>query len=990
MKKYLLILLGSLSFMNGFSQNTNKLDSLRRLVKNSNNDSIKIAAYKALYPLLIYSHPDSVKYYSNQGYLLAKKNSDLVNMADFSVLIAFVNYQQGDLTEAHKSLDKVYKLVRNKPEYLPSELKISNWKSILLERQYKYDSAEVYLKRTLKLSTDYPLEKLSAYLILGNISFGKLNYDQALIYYHKVDSICVSNNFVDSACSSCLGNTGMIFFEIGRFDKANTYYQRAKENHLKKGDSLMAIGLNSEIAKVHIKQNNQDMAEKLLLEAIDYFQRKELKIREIGALDILNGLYIEQSRTKEALKMLKRTEQLGIQLKDTLAIARTYINYADLYRNAKDYDNAESYIEMSIDLTNKIDNIDYKVRAYEVLGSIFKDKKDYKKAYEASQTLLKLQKDLDAIKDKEKINEIETRYQTEKKEQEIKLLTSEAQLAEEKNKNQRNVFIAGLSLLSLSLIGLFVLYKNKQKTNAKLKELEAAKSKFFANISHEFRTPLTLISGPVANQLNKDNLTQDDKVDLTLIQRNAKRLLSLVDQLLDLSKIEAGRRKLKVSRGDIRLFLEHLTESFEYQANRKNLVFESKINIINKEAWFDRDIVEKIVTNLLSNAIKYSPKNGYISFDANDVDQKVKICITNQNATLSEKERPFLFDRFYQNNNINGGVGIGLSLVKELVQLIHGTVTVKKPSKEIVQFEVIIPVTKTNFTQDQLIKEKPISFDQNIVNDTLIIENRVDDEDLDKNLPVILVVDDNEEIRLFIKSLLKRDYQIVEAENGQRGVDISLEIIPDLIISDVMMPVKDGIYLCNSLKSDELTSHIPIVLLTAKSGEDHELIGLKTGADSYITKPFKEEKLRVIVEKLIVSRKAIQEKFRQQIVLMPEEIELTSTDVKLMERVQEILDNGLTDPNFSVTTFSDQIGLSRMHLHRKLKALTGLSTSEFIRTQRLKLAVKLLSKSNINISEIGYTVGFNQPAYFSTCFKEYFGCSPKEYISKMNLTENKN
>ena len=497
--------------------------------------------------------------------------------------------------------------------------------------------------------------------------------------------------------------------------------------------------------------------------------------------------------------------------------------------------------------------------------------------------------------------------------------------------------------------------------------------------SHEFRTPLTLISGPVAHQLSKEGLSADDKTDLGLIQRNANRLLTYVNQILDLSKIEAGSRKLRVTQGNLPLFLHHLIEPFQYQADQKGILLETTIQIDN-EVWFDRDVVEKIVSNLLSNALKYNQNKGAIGFKAVQVKQQLIITTTNENRNLTAKELPQLFDRFYQNSNLHQGFGIGLSLVKELVSLAHGKVRAYKPNPTIIAFEVALPLVKSAFSKSDFMNESEVPEIRAPESGTLLQDLNPIEEGVEENaLPVLLVVDDNAEIRLFIRSLFKKEYHILEAENGEEGTQIALRTIPDLIVSDVMMPVKDGIFMSNTLKNDQRTSHIPIILLTAKSGEENELTGLKTGADAYMVKPFKEEKLRVIIETLIATRTAIQQKFSKQFLVDSKGIELTTVDTQLMQRIQHLLDTELVNPEFNASAFSDQIGLSRMHLHRKLKALTGLSTSEFIRVQRLNLAAKLLKEGHTAIAEVGYATGFNQPAYFSTAFKQHFGCSPTEY-----------
>ena len=667
-----------------------------------------------------------------------------------------------------------------------------------------------------------------------------------------------------------------------------------------------------------------------------------------------------------------------------IAEVSNHTNLGDLYWHKKEYQKAIFHFNKALELIEKEDNDEvmptHLVNVYKGLYQAYRDSKDYKNALAALEKQVELEASIQKSQNQLEVEELNKKYQTDKQQQEIELLTSQTELAEQKSKNQRNLFMGGMSIMGLALITLFFLFKNKQKTNHRLRELEAAKSKFFANISHEFRTPLTLISGPVAHQLSKGDLTADDKTDLGLIQRNADRLLNLVNQLLDLSKIEAGQRKLMVSNGNLELFLTYLVEPFQYQAKQKGMSLKSSITVPG-ETWFDKDIVEKVVANLLSNAIKYSKPGGHISFNAKREVKKLTIEVTNENSDISKKELPKLFDRFYQNTTLNQGVGIGLSLIKELVHLSGGRVEAIKPNAETILFKVVLPISKSDFAKDALMDTDGPSEDYaKFREDKILGEDQEGEEYADSDLPVLLAVDDNAEICLFIKNLFKKEYQIIEAKNGEEGINKALDTIPDMIISDIMMPVKDGIHLSHVLKNDERTSHIPIILLTAKSGEENELTGLKAGADSYMVKPFREEKLRVVMERLLATRESIREKLNKQVILKPQEIELTSADAQLLTRIKMVLDDNLTDPQFNTKSFCEQVGLSRMHLHRKLKALTGLSTSEFLRTHRLKTAAKLLDNGEANISEVGYAVGFNQPAYFSTAFKQHFGCSPSEFI----------
>lgn len=539
-------------------------------------------------------------------------------------------------------------------------------------------------------------------------------------------------------------------------------------------------------------------------------------------------------------------------------------------------------------------------------------------------------------------------------------------------------------ILVIFFSSLFYLYYalrlKQQLTNTKLKgikELDKTKSIFFANISHEFRTPLTLISGPIERQLSKPEISKSDKEEFNLILRNSKRLLNLVDQLLDLSKLESKKLKLNVSKGNLSHFLKELVSAFKHKALDKNINFSYKIKPLTA-AWFDKDIVEKIVTNLLTNAIKYTPKNGRIHIDVSIVESQVIIKVINNYNNLTNDDLSKLFKRFYQANKTSEGVGIGLALVKELTDIYHGSISVQTINKDDIQFIVMFPYEKEYFDTSEIYNVEPILNDDYTDESINLTQSK---PNLKGDLPLMLIVEDDADIRYFIKSIFKNDYKIFESKNGQEGIEKAFKTIPDIIISDVMMPLKNGFELCNILKEDEKTSHIPIILLTAKTGEENEIVGLNTGADDYITKPFSAKKLVVRVEKLIELRKRLRHRYQQDLIQLPKDIAITSTDEKFLNRVETLFKTHLTDPSFNAESFSKTIGMSRMQLHRKLIAITGLSTTAFIRSQRLKIAMQLLKASDATISEVAYTSGFNTVSYFIKCFKEIYGETPSEYSS---------
>ena len=512
----------------------------------------------------------------------------------------------------------------------------------------------------------------------------------------------------------------------------------------------------------------------------------------------------------------------------------------------------------------------------------------------------------------------------------------------------------------------------------RLKELDEFKTKLYTNISHEFRTPLTLILSPTENQLTRKDISKEDKNDLSLIQRSAKRLLNLVNQLLDLSKLETGNLKLQIEKDNLSIFFKQLASSFKYKAKEKQIIFKDNIKEINN-VWFDKDIVEKIVSNLLSNAVKYTPVNGKIYFNAEQQDNYAVITIINTGSKIKPQDLNKLFTRFYQVNTHADGVGIGLALVKELVALTNGTLVANTFETNKIQFTVTIPIIKEAFN------EEDIYIAHNTSNQSefpIIDDNKTENKDKNTEKSVVLIVEDDKHVRLYMESILKHDYKILKASNGKTGVKKAITNIPDLIISDIMMPIVDGIELCSTLKNNMLTSHIPIILLTAKVGEENELKGLEVGADDFITKPFQSKILFKRISNLISSRKALQLRYNQHTTLKSQDIAITSIDEDFLKKAEIIFEKNLSKPEFNAEIFSNKMLMSRMQLHRKIIALTGLSTSSFIRSQRLKVATELLQKSDYTVSEVAYQVGFNTPSYFIKCFKETYHYTPTDYTNK--------
>lgn len=511
--------------------------------------------------------------------------------------------------------------------------------------------------------------------------------------------------------------------------------------------------------------------------------------------------------------------------------------------------------------------------------------------------------------------------------------------------------------------------KSKDEEAKRLKEIDEFKTNLFTNISHEFRTPLTLIAGPVDRLINQSE-NPIFKSQLNLIKQNSQRLLNLVDQLLEVTKIKSGKHQLKVQKGNLGLLIQSIVSNFFYLAAEKEMRIIPSVPLMT-EVWFDSDKIEKILSNLLQNAIKYGKPDTDIQVSSFIKDNTLHLKVSNTSIQkYSQEEIGQLFDKFYKPDLKSEGFGIGLPLIKDLVELNHGSIKLKvnENSKEFT-VSIKLPVDKYSFKPDEVLEEEK---DIQLSSIPLASKN--------ENTPMILVIEDNEEVRKFITGELSPYYQVIEAPNGKEGLFQAFKKVPDLIISDVMMPEKDGIALCETLKNDEKTSHIPIILLTAKAEEADQIKGLEVGADDYVLKPFKLKQLLVRIEKLIELRKNLRIRYSGKTQVAPNEIAITSTDEKFLNKIQKIVDEDLADSDFTVEEFCKKLGMSRMQLHRKLTALTGLSTTAFIRDQRLRLALQRLEKSGESISEIAYGVGFSSPSYFIKCFKETYQMTPNEYL----------
>ncbi|GAB3665256.1 two-component regulator propeller domain-containing protein [Echinicola sediminis] len=542
-------------------------------------------------------------------------------------------------------------------------------------------------------------------------------------------------------------------------------------------------------------------------------------------------------------------------------------------------------------------------------------------------------------------------------------------------------------------------------TREKTEEIHQMKLRFFTNISHEFRTPLTLILGPLEQLLKSGNEygLPDRKRMYVLMQKNARLLLKLINQLMDFRKIDQGKMKLYLTEENIPSFVHELAEPFQLIATSKEIDFK----ITSERAihgLLDKDKVEKILYNLLSNAFKFTPKGGSIFMSVKEEKEVqgdwVRIEVKDTGVGIPDDRVGKVFERFFQANEKSAafiGTGIGLSYTKSLVEMHQGEISFTSKEGRGTTFVVKLPLSKKAYSDaEHILMDSETGFD--------LLPERWVDVDLEKDfmeesshsdhekgrkMPLkVLIVDDNAEIREFIKSAFYKHFNVVEAINGEQGLAITEKENPDLIITDVMMPVMDGVEFCEKLKSNIKTSHIPVLMLTAKNTHESELEGLQHGADFYLTKPFEIEKLLLSVNNLLKGREALRKRFTNEVLLQPSEITVNSTDNSFLSQAMEVVEDNMDNPDFTVEEFVREMGMSRSKLHLKMKSLTDQSASEFIRTVRLKRAVQLMEQSDISVKEIMYQTGFNTASYFSKCFKKQFGMSPTDYLNKEPLNGN--
>lgn len=970
------------SVFSGIAYGQTSPDSLLTHEGSSAGDTSQVFNLISLSEKLKYDEPKQASNY-------AKEALELASSLNFERGIVEGQLAVGSFLEMRSSYDSALMffekalLLSENLKYKKGIIEALLGKGKTLRNVSKWDDAIHALLRCsemLDLNQGDSIPAATTYNHLGNIYSDQNQFEEALNYYQKCIALLKDTERTKAVATL---NIGLIHFRFGDLSKALEYYQKCLKSAELLNEKLIIAHCYQKIGMVKRSLDEYDEAKKYYNLAIKQFELINDRSMVAYLHSNIANIYSDQEDHSQAIEQLIPCLQIQEEIGDLVGQCYTLANIGTNYMKMGKYPKAEQYLlraqqlssEVGVELINK----DAAMR----LSELYAKQEKFKKAYEYHVVFKTLEDSIFNETRSNQIAEMEAKFQNIQKEKEIALLNAENEIALLKLEEQKSLRNSLIAIVTVILILSFVLFnqnKVRAKANKKLKELDQLKTNFFTNISHEFRTPLTLILSPVEKILHQDKF-HDNREDLTLIEKNANRLLELINQLLDLAKLDSGKLSLKLREGNITHELKNIASSFESLAIQYSIDFRVEIHNESIKMFFDSDKLQKIISNLLSNAFKYTPEKGLVQMISNISSTHYIIAIKDTGPGIPKEQQDQIFQRFHQldqsTRNKYDGTGIGLALTKELVELHHGTLEVRSLEGNGSEFTVSLPINEKRYNKHQVIpsiKAHPYLKiqEEEDTEEAIILDER-------EGTPIVLVVEDNDDLRSHIRSLLCDKYVVNESKDGEDGLKKALEVVPDIIISDLMMPKMDGVELCSQLKQNEQTSHIPIILLTAKADLDSKLEGLQMGADDYLTKPFDLDELMIRVRNLIEIRVQLRERFTKKIVLEPTKIDVSSPDEVFIKKAIAIVDDNITNMEFNVESFQKEIGMSRMQLHRKLRALTNHSSSEFIRTLRLQRAAQLLSENGMNVAEAAYASGFNSLSYFNQCFKEKFGVNPSKY-----------
>ncbi|MGD1891864.1 MAG: tetratricopeptide repeat protein [Cyclobacteriaceae bacterium] len=965
-----------------------------------------------------YDYQQAIAWYS-KALQTAQHTSYLNGQAKACFGLGDTYREQGQFSEAHEYYARaleIYTELGNKILEATTIRYIGDTYARQGDYPEALDQYHLALARFSELSVE-PYYLADLHLDLGNVYRRQARYPEAVDHY--LSALGIYEQIGDKMGEAMIyHNIGVAFYEQKNYDQALHYYQESLTLDLALGNKRRIANTYNNVAFLHEHQNRLDSA-------LFYYQQSLILAQEIQNNYILgwvfNGLAIVYQKKQEYQQALEYIQE-AIALREEGAsndelLAQSYNTLGKNYLALGQYQDALAIYRKSQRLCEEIGN---PLNLKDALEGISLSYEGLNQITQAYPYLKRFKAVSDSLSSEENKRALIAKTMQFEFDQQQALAQAEAEKQElvyqqEINEQRQYIYAAIAVFFALSVIVLIILRgrQKQQQTNRllaqqnedihrqkeQLQEMDTIKSRFFTNISHEFRTPLTVIGG-MAQQIEKFPNKWLDK-GLKVIERNNANLLNLVNQILDLRKLETGTLSLHLIQGDIIQYLQFLVESFHSLAESKgvHLHFLPKPKEVIMD--YDKEKILRILSNLLSNAIKFTPEEGNVyittnttSFPGDNQPSNLRpagtsawleIVVKDTGLGIPEEKLPHIFDRFYQvddsSTRLGEGTGIGLSLTYELIKLLQGSITVESAVHQGTTFRVLLPMTRQAAPSDEmddLVGEEKVIIDDQVAGAGHYTEDLDAAEPPKEQLPTLLIIEDNQDLRTYMESLLATHYHILLAQDGEVGIEMALEHIPDLILSDVMMPKKDGFAVCATLKQDERTSHIPMVLLTAKADVDSKLAGLQVGADAYLAKPFNEEELFIRLQKLHELRRQLQARYSS---LEPHKAADDShVEDAFITKLRSIVEANLGDETFGIPELCRAIGMHRSQLHRKISALTNRSTSHFVRAIRLEKSKELLLQGELNVTQVAYEVGFYDRAYFSRAFHKEFGLSPSEFI----------
>lgn len=788
-----------------------------------------------------------------------------------------------------------------------------------------------------------------------------------------------------------------VLFELGEFyrlqdnfDQAIIHYEKAMnfyhENNLEKGYCRLLF--YTAMTYKHFDAVEKKKKGIDLLEEVTYGTCGEGMSTRSKAINLSNlgSAYVDIGNLEKGEEVLMEALVLKKEVSNANSLAYTLNELSSLYLEKKEYSKALEFAEEALVNSQEGTDVFLMENIYASLAKSNYKTNNYKRGYDFLYALKSLKDSLHSEKSSQALSDMVAKYDLKKKEN--SLMQKDLLIAEQNGRFNRYLLI-GLLILSF-ILGLFFLSRwkfQKQKIEAqKLKELDELKSNFFTNITHELRTPLTVIMNSFSNRKVENGQVQLSEKEANIVERNTFRLHDLINQLLDLSKLEAGKMKLQVYQNDLSKVLKNLVHTFDALAVQKNI----KLQFVSHQspliAYFDLNKLERMVLNLLSNAIKFTQEGGMIDIVLFAKDGYAEIMVKDNGTGISEEALPYVFDRFHQEDNTSTksfqGTGIGLALVQQMAKIHRGSIKVESVLGQGTTFFLQIPLERSSYLSEQIV-DKPKLKQRGLNFPLLRMDTITKEEDPITNIhaPLVLLVEDDSDLRFLLKAQLHTKYRVLEATDGVEGTELAFTHIPDLIVSDVMMPKRNGYELCSILKKDTRTSHIPIILLTAKSTQAEKVEGLAFGADSYLIKPYDQAELAIRINNLIAQRNQLKERFANDIIYKTKSSPVNSREDLFIQQVLTIIEEHHADEKFGVEELAQAIHMSRSQLYRKLKALTDKTPTTFLKELRLNRAKDLLEQGAGNVSEVAIMVGFSNANYFYKCFKKAYGKTPGEVLN---------